>query len=446
MTNLPAPQFTGETSALCAFCLMLIPLVAVGLTLLNAGMSRSRGAAHSMATSMCAMSVAAISYFVCGFAIQGFAGMPSHVVTFAGHRWDWMGAGPFLMRHFDLDGSPASLAACFGMLSTGIAALIPLGAGVERWRLKAICASSALLGGFIFPWFAHWVLGGGWLAQIGANYQLGYGFLDVGGSACVQAVGGLTALSIAWILGPRRGKYSSTNLPNAIPAHNAVLVICGSMLCWVGWLGLNSAGSLLFGGARVENTILVVVNTTLAAASSGLAVLIVTGWRFGRPDVSLTANGWIGGLAASSAGCLFMQPAEIIVVGAIAGVLVTYAVEVFEFVLKVDDPVGSISAHAAGGMWGLMAAGLLARFPAKLNSISFTPGTNGSGQVLAQLVGIATLLGAVLPMTFGLNWFLNRFLSYRASPDGESQGMDLYELGAGAYPEFVVHSEEFIQR
>lgn len=429
---------TPLASVICVLCMLLIPLSVGGLALVNAGLGRARGAAHTMIASLCILSVAMIAYFVCGFAVQGFVGAPSHVLTVGGKPWDWIAAGPFFFRKFELDGSSASLIAVFSMLCAGLAALIPLGAAAERWRLRAMCASTALLAGFTFPLFAHWVRAGGWLQQVGGNYGLGQGFIDVGGSSWIQAVGGLTALSIVWILGPRRGKYSSTRMPNAIPAHNAVLVVFGAMLCWAGWLGLNSAAAILFGGALAGQTMLVAVNTTLAAASAGLAALIVTGLRFGRPDASLTCNGWIGGLVASSAGCLFIKPAEAVVVGAIAGVLVTYTVEWLEFGLKVDDPGGSISAHAVGGIWGLLAVGLFARFPAH--------STSNAGQFTAQLVGIATLIGFVLPFTYGLNWLLNWFLPYRVSLEGERQGMDLHELGADAYPEFVVHTEEFIQR
>lgn len=443
MTNLP-PLSEGA-SVVCVFCILLVPLAAGGLALMNAGLGRSRSAAHTMLASMCILSVAATVYFAFGFAVQGFAGQPTHIFKAGGQRWDWIGAGAFFFRKFELDGSPASLAAGLSMLCAGLAALIPLGAAAERWRLRAACASTALLAGFTFPVFAHWLWGGGWLAQLGANYGLGHGFIDVGGSSCIHAVGGLTALSIAWILGPRRGKYSSAKLPNAIPAHNALFVIFGSMLCWVGWLGLNSAGAVLFGGAAPGQIVLIVANTTLAATSAGLAALVVTGSRFGRPDASLTCNGWIGGLVASSAGSLFIKPAEAVVVGAIAGVLVTYAVEWFEFGLKVDDPGGSISAHGVGGIWGLLAAGIFARFPVS-SGLATAQSGGDSGQLIAQLAGIATLIGFVLPTTYGLNRLLNWIVPYRVSLEGERQGMDLHELGADAYPEFVTHTEEFIQR
>jgi Amt family ammonium transporter len=421
----------------CVVCILLVPLAAGGLALMNAGLGRSRGAAHTMIASLSIFAVAVIAYFACGFAVQGFAGGPRHVLSAGGKQWDWIGAGPFFFRKFELDGSTGSLVAVFSMLCAGLAALIPLGAAAERWRLRAMCASTALLAGFTFPLFNHWVRVG-WLEQVGINYGLGCGFIDVGGSSWIQAVGGLSALSVVWILGPRRGKYSPTKMPNAIPAHSAVFVVFGAVLCWVGWLGLNSAGAILFGGETPGQTVLVIVNTTLAAAAAGLAALIVTGLRFGRPDASLTCNGWIGGLVASSAGCLFIKPAEAVVVGAVAGILVPYSVEWLEFGLKVDDPGGSISAHAAGGIWGLLAVGLFARLPGESGS--------NSGQFIAQVVGIATLLGFVLPVTYGVNRLLNWFVPYRVSLEGERQGMDLHELGADAYPEFVVHTEEFIQR
>jgi len=321
------------------------------------------------------------------------------------------------------------------LFSVGLAALIPLGAGAERWRLGAICASTALLAGWTYPLFAHWVWSGGWLAQLGTNYGLGRGFVDAGGSSTIQVVGGLTALSIAWILGPRRGKYSVQGMPAAIPAHNTVFVIFGCVLALVGWLGLNSAGALLFAGVGVERVVLIAFNTILAAASAGLTAAIITRLRFGKPDASLTANGWMGGLVASSAGCAFDKPAVAVIVGSVAGGLVVFTIEWLEFKLKIDDPGGAISVHAVGGIWGVLAVGLFAQIPGE-----------NAGQLLAQIVGIATLVGFVLPMTYGLNWLLNRFYPQRVAVDGERQGMDLHELGAEAYPEFVTHSEEFIPR
>ncbi len=450
MTPLSVPALSETAMALCILFIFLVPFAGAGLSLINTGLSRSRSAAHSMVGSLCVIGVAAIVYFVCGFAWQGFIDRPGHIVTVAGRAWNWIAAEPLFLRGLELDGSRASLAAWLQMLSVGLAALIPLGSGAERWRLGVSCASTALLAGWTYPLFAHWVWGGGWLAQLGLNYGLGRGFVDAGGSSSIQAVGGLTALAMTWILGPRRGKYELDGMPAAIPGHNAVLVLFGCLLAWVGWLGLNSAGAMLFTGTEPGRVALVVVNTTLAAASAGLVAAVITRIRFGKSDASLSANGWVGGLAASSAACAFVKPAAAVMIGLAGGALVTFSVEWLELWLAVDDPAGAISVHAVGGTWGILAVGLFARFPRRALTVgsSLLVGSGGgdSGQWLAQLVGVATLLGFVLPLTYGLNWLLNLFYPQRVAVEGEGQGMDLYELGAGAYPEFVTHTDGFTRR
>ena len=428
-----------ETSYAVAIALaFLVPCAVAGLALIATGLGRSRSAAHMMMSSLCVLAVAALAYFAFGFAWQN-ASPPDHILTLGGKPWNWLGASRFFMHSSAIDGLAAP-AALLGIFSVGLAALIPLSSGADRWRLGASCASTAVLAGWTFPLFAHWVWGG-WLMQLGDNYGLGRGFIDAGGSSTIQAVGGLTALSIAWLLGPRHGKYTRDGLPTAIPGHNGVLVTLGCLLALVGWMALNAAGALLYyGKSRVA---VVAIDTLLCACAAGLATAIVTRVRFGKPDLSLTANGWIGGLAASSAACAFVIPAEAVIIGAVAGVLVTLSVEWFELHMSVDDPGGSISAHAMGGIWGVLAVGVFASQPS-LGQMDTS--MRVSGQWLAQLVGIATLIGFVLPLTYGLNWLIGRVWPHRVSAEGERQGMDLHELGAGAYPEFVVHSDEFIER
>jgi ammonium transporter, Amt family len=434
----------------CILSILLVPFAFAGLSLIHTGLGRSRSASHLMMSSLCAISVAALVYFVCGFAWQGFTGGPAHVITVAGKGWNWIAADPFFLRRMGPEGSPVPLAALLGILSVGLAALIPLGSGADRWRLGAICASTALLAGSTYPIFAHWVWGGGWLAELGVSYGLGQGFVDSGGSSTIQVVGGLTALSVVWILGPRQGKYTLDGTPSAIPGHNCVLVLFGCLLALLGWWGLNSAGAILFTGVPPEQAALIAINTALSAAAAGVAAALITHIRFGRPDASLCANGWIGGLVASSAGCAFVVPAEAVVIGAVAGAAVIFAVELFELRLAVDDPGGSISAHAMGGLWGVLAVGLFAHIPSRspggAAGMLQAQGTSDSGQWLAQLVGFATLLGFVLPLTYGLNWLLDRIYPQRVAAEGERVGLDLYELGAGAYPEFLPHTEEFTQR
>jgi len=431
MTQPLAPVLSDVAQALCAALVLMVPLAAAGMALFHTGLGRSRSAAHAMLGAVLVVAVAALAYFVCGYSWLGWPGRPGHVLMIGGKAWGWLGAQAPFLRGLPLDASPEALAAWLRMFGLGVAALIPLGAGSDRWRWGASCASTALLAGITFPLFAHWVWGGGWLAQLGSNLGLGHGFLDAGGSGAIQAVGGLTALAIAWILGPRHGKYASDGMPAAIPGHNAVLVLFACFLCWLGWLGLNGAGSLLVTGGSTATVALAAINTTLSAAAAALAAAALTRFRFGRPDASLCANGWTGGLVASSALCAFVSPAAAVVTGAVAGVLVTFSVEWLDARFRVDDPAGSISVHGVGGLWGLLALGIFAGIP---------------GQFLAQLIGVATLVAFVLPMTYGLNWLLNRFYPQRVSADGEPHGLDLYELGSGAYPEFVIHSEDFRPR
>ncbi len=421
------------SAAVCLLLILLVPLAGAGLALLNSGLGRARSAAHAMVGALCVTAVAALVYVIVGFAWQGAAGRPDHALVIAGRSWGWIASEPFFLRGLHLDLSATGLVVLLQIFSVGLAAMIPLSSGADRWRLGAICGSTALLAGCTYPLFAHWVWGGGWLAQLGVNCGLGRGFVDGGGSGTIQVVGGLTALSIAWIVGPRRGKFSAEGMPAALPGHNVVLVLLGCMLAWMGWMALNAAGAMLFLGVEPGRVVLIAVNTTLCAAASGVAAAVVTRVRFGRPDASLSANGWIAGLAASSAAAAFLKPAAAMIVGGVAGILVVWVADFLEFQLAIDDPGGAISVHAVGGLWGVLAVALLAD-------------AGPSGQWLAQLVGIATLLGFVLPLTYGLNWLLDRVYRQRVGREGELQGMDLFELGAGAYPEFDIHGDEFLQR
>lgn len=429
---MPIPSLSPSAATLCFLLILLVPAAVAGLTLLNSGLGRCRSAAHVMMASLCVFAVTALVYVAVGFSWQGAVGRHAHLMVIGGRSWNWIAAEPFFLRGLRFDLSAESLLVLLQMFSVGLAAVIPLSAGSDRWRLGASCASSALLAGFTYPLFAHWVWGGGWLAQLGTNCGLGRGFIDAGGAATIQAVGGLAALSITWILGPRLGKFSNDGIPAAIPGHNAVLALSGCLLAWVGWIALNSAGAILLAGVDPASVVLIVINTTLSGAASCLTAAGLTRVRFGRPDASLTANGWMAGLVASSAAAPFLKPATAILVGAVAGFLVLYAIDLLESRLSIDDPGGAISVHAGGGILGLLAVSISAQ--------------SSAGQFLAQLAGISTLLGFVLPLTYGLNWLLNRFYPQRISEEGERQGMDLHELGAGAYPEFVVHSEEFTQR
>jgi Amt family ammonium transporter len=418
---LPSAPLSETAAAFCTVFIALVPLAVAGMALLNTGLGRSRSAAHSMLSSLGVVAVAALVYFAVGFTVQGFAGRAAHVVWVGGKPWNWIASEPLFFRGLQFDGSPASLAAVLQLFSVGLAAAIPVGAGAERWRLGASCLSTAFLAGWTYPLFAHWVWGGGWLAQLGSNSGLGHGFLDAAGGSTVQVVGGLSALTIAWILGPRRGRYAGEHLPTAYPGHNMVFVLFACLLAFAGWAGLNAAGALLFAGTGPKRLVVVILNTMLSASASVLTAAGITRMRFGKLDPSLSANGWMGGLVASSAACAFVSPLQAMMTGVVAGAIVTFAILSLDRVL-VDDPGGAVAVHSFAGMWGVLAVGIFQR---------------GSGQWLAQLAGVATLVGFVLPLTYVINWLLDRLFPQRVDPRGERDGMDFCELGAGAYPEMT---------
>jgi Amt family ammonium transporter len=442
--NLADPASNGSFSAAaftaCLLLTLLAPLAIAGMALIGTGLSRSRSAAQSMIGALCLPAAAAIAYVACGFAWEGFSGLALHSFNYAGKTWDWIGAGPFFLHGLNFDMTRVPLAALLQVFTVGIAALIPWGAAAERWRLSSACITAALLGGLIYPLFGHWSWGAGWLTSLGANFGLGRGFIDAGGAVSIHVVGGITALVVVWIAGPRRGKFQNDNIGAAIPGHNVIYVLFGCLLALVGWIGINGAAALLFLHVDITALPLIIINTMLAAGGALLAALVLTRSRFGKPDASLGANGWFAGLVAGSAVAALMQPLLALLVGIVAGLMVTILVEWFELKLKIDDPAGAIPVHAGAGLWGLFAAGLFGTIPSSAGIGS------DSGQFLAQWIGIAALLGAILPLTYILVALLNRFMPLRVDREGERMGMDLHELGAGAYPEFVIHSDEFIQR
>jgi len=410
--------------ALTLGLLLLAPLAIAGIALVNAGLGRSRSAAQSLLGSVTIVSTSAIGFAVVGAA---FAGAASHTLWLAGKPWDLLGAAALFLQHFTAAPLQSQLATLFEFVAVAMAAIIPWGSGADRWRLPAGCVSAAVLSAFLFPLVAHWTWGGGWLAQLGANFGLGAGFLDAAGAASVHALGGLSALAVVWIAGSRKGKFPKEGLATAMPGHNAAYILFGCLLAMVGWLAWNVAGAVLWLHTAPNALVVTAINTLLSASAALVATFTVTRTRFSKPDASLCANGWLAGLVTSSACAAIVTPMEAILTGAIAGIATPLLVELLELALSIDDPSGAISVHAFGGLWGLLAAGIFAPRP---------------GQFVAQLVGIATLLGLIFPLVYGLFAVVNRIIPFRVEPDGERLGMDLYELGGGAYPEFVLHRDD----
>jgi Amt family ammonium transporter len=407
--------------------LLVSPLAIAGLALINTGLGRSRSAAQSLLGSLAIVAVAAIAFALAGATFAGTAAGASHAMHAGGKPWDWLGAAPLFLAGLGSAPPQAQLGLLFEFLAVTLAALIPWGSGADRLKLTAGCAVAAVLGALVFPLVAHWVWAGGWLAQLGLNFSLGAGFQDPAGAATVHVLGGMAALVVVWLAGPRKGKFPPGGFATAMPGHNAVYILFGCLLALAGWLAFNVAGAVLWLHAPLSALPGAAVNTLLSASGAVAATFAVTRIRFGKPDASLCANGWLAGLVASSATAGIVTPVQGLVIGLVAGVLTPLLVEVLELAVSVDDPSGAIAVHGAGGLWGLVAAGALAP---------------QAGQLLAQLVGIAALIGIALPLVYLLLWVVNRFVPLRVEQDGERIGMDLHELGGGAYPEFVIHRDD----
>ena len=426
--SLAAPPILTEAAVvLDLLLLVLAPLAIAGVALVNVGLGRSRSAAQALLGNMLVVATALIGFTLIGATLAGNTGGAGHVFHLAGKPWNWLGEGLLFLKGIGNAPAQSQLEILFEFLAVAMAAIIPWGSGADRLRLPAGCAVAAVLSALVFPVLAHWVWTGGWLAQLGINFSAGAGFLDPAGAATVHLLGGLSALALVWVAGSRKGKFPKGGFATAMPGHNAVYILFGCLVALVGWLGFNLAGASLWLHAPLTSLPVTALNTLLTAAGALTATYTVTRIRFGKPDASLCANGWLAGLVASSASAAVVNPVPALLIGIAAGIVTPLLVEVLELAAAVDDPSGAITVHAAGALLGLIAAGILAPQP---------------GQFLAQLVGIATILGLFLPLVYLLFKVLNRIIPFRVDPDGERIGMDLHELGGGAYPEFVIHRDD----
>jgi ammonium transporter, Amt family len=418
---------TDVTFSLVLVLLLLAPLAIAGVALINTGLGRSRSAAQSLLGSVVIVAVAAIAFALLGSTLVGNVSGAGHVVHLAGKPWNWLGKGPFFLIGLGSAPAQTQLELLFEFLAVALAALIPWGSGADRLRLAAGCAVAAVFAAIVFPLFADWIWSSGWLAQLGVNFSLGVGFLDPAGAATVHVLGGLSALAAVWIAGPRKGKFPQGGFATAMPGHNAIYILFGCLLALTGWTAFNAAGAILWLHSPLAALPVTAINTLLSASGAVTATLCVTRFRFGKPDASMCANGWLAGLVASSATAALVSPIPALAIGIVAGIIAPLLVEVLELAVSIDDPSGAITVHGAGGLWGLIAAGFFVSPP---------------GQFLAQLVGIAALLGVGLPLLYLLFWLINRVIPFRVEQDGERLGMDLHELGGGAYPEFVIHRDD----
>ena len=401
-----------------------------------------------------------LAYWLIGFAIQmgGAAGNSNlgglqplnteHPISLFGKTWGIFGQnGMFLSGHtYDVGVMVIFL---FEMVFMDTALTIVTGACAERWKFLAFTVSSIVMGAITYPLYGNWAWGGGWLSQLGTNTGLGKGYCDFAGSGVVHAVGGITALAVCMIIGPRIGKYNRDGSSNPILGHDVSACLIGCFILAFGWFGFNPGSTL---GASANGNLrigTIAVNTMLAGCTGTMGAILYMWSLKGKPDYSMSGNGLLAGLVAITAPSGFVSTFGAAVIGFIAGVLVCLSCAFFENTLKVDDPVGAISVHGTNGLWGVISIGLFAdgtsNYGGSWNGV--TGSVTGlfyggdASQLVAQLVGVSTLIGVVFSLSLVINLAIEYFIGHRVSAETELAGLDIPEMGQLGYPDFVYRPE-----
>ena len=306
----------------------------------------------------------------------------------------------------------------FQLVFAATAATIVSGAMAERTKFASYLVYSAVISLIIYPISGHWIWGGGWLATMG--------FHDFAGSTVVHSVGGWLALAGATVLGPRIGKYKNGKAM-AIPGHSISWATLGVFLLWLGWFGFNPGSTLSLSNPTLVAHIFVTTNA--AAAAGGIATLLFTWLKYGKPGLGMTLNGVLAGLVAITAGCDTVTAGGAIIIGFVAGILVVLGVEFFEKTLKIDDPVGAISVHGINGAFGTIAVGLFAKGD-DLAGLFYGGGTE---LLVTQVIGVVSVAVYALAAGFILFFAIKSIMGLRVTKKEEENGLDYYEHGEKAY-------------
>jgi Amt family ammonium transporter len=437
----------------------LVMFMQAGFAIVETGLTRAKNANHTMMMNFMVYGVGMLAYWLIGFAIQmggvgavaNLGGTPvlngEHMFSLFGKDVGIFGTNGFMLTHKGSYDVAVMVIFLFQMVFMDTALTIVTGTAAERWKYSAFMVSSFLMGAFTYPLFANWAWGGGWLATLGTNFGIGHGYADFAGSGVVHAVGGITALAMGILIGPRIGKYERDGRANAIPGHDLMIVLTGCFILAFGWFGFNPGSTLGASGNGNLRIGSIAVNTMLAGMAGSFGAMLYMWIRYGKPDASMSGNGLLAGLVAITAPSGFVNPVAAVLIGLIAGALVCLAVEFIDRVAKVDDPVGAISVHGVNGLWGVIAVGLFA--DGKSNYGGSWNGVSGSvtglfygdgGQLVAQLLGCATLIGFVFTLSFVFALLVDWIVGQRVSPKNELEGLDIPEMGALCYPEFVLHT------
>jgi len=402
----------------------LVFFMQAGFAMCEAGFTRAKNTGNILMKNLMDFCIGTPLYWLVGFGLMFGAGSAA---------LGWI--DPFIMRdytHILPAGVPLWAYAIFQTVFCATSATIVSGAMAERTKFSAYCVYSAAISLFIYPIPGHWIWGGGWLAEMG--------FHDFAGSTCVHMVGGVCALVGAKILGPRIGKYGKDGKPRAILGHNLSIAALGVFILWFCWFGFNGASTVgMDSDALLTSAGLVFFNTNLAAALATLVTMVFTWIRYGKPDVSMTFNASLAGLVGITAGCDAVNPFGAAVIGICCGFAVVLSVELFDKVLKIDDPVGAISVHGVCGALGTILTGLFATGVSTMKGVFYGGGLTFLG---VQLLGVGSVIlwtGVVISIVFLI---IRATIGLRAAPEDEIMGLDRSEHGLhAAYAGFMIMAD-----
>ena len=392
----------------------LVMWMAAGFTMLEAGLVQKKDVSEIVTKNLGLYSIACIMYLACGFILMyPGSSLIDGVIPGIGSSWGLSTALPIeeIGMEYGMDYSQQA-DFFFQVVFVATAMSIVSGAVAGRMKLLPFFLFAVILTGFIYPIQGYWNWGGGFLSS--------GGYSDYAGSGTVHLCGAAAALALVTVLGPRNGKYGMDGSVNAMPGSNIPIAALGAWILWLGWFGFNGGSELIISDeASAIAVSQVFMNTNMAAAGGVVAALLTSLFATGKMDVTMAINGAIAGLVAITAGPSAPSGGEAVIIGAIGGVLVYFSILFFEKRLKIDDPVGAISAHGIVGIYGVMV-------------VPFT----SDASFLWQLYGVVAIAGFTYVASLIVIYIINMFISIRATDEEQAAGLDSTEIGVEAYPEF----------
>ena len=385
----------------------LVFFMQAGFSLCEAGFTRAKNTGNILMKNLMDFCIGTPCFWLFGFGIMFGAG--SSIIG-------WLDPG--IMKDYSHalpSGVPLWAFAIFQTVFCATSATIVSGSMAERTKFSAYCIYSAAISLFIYPISGHWIWGGGWLSQLG--------FHDFAGSTAVHMVGGICACIGAWMLGSRIGKYDKDGKPKAILGHNITFAALGVFILWFCWFGFNGASTVAMDSDEaVTSAGLIFFNTNLAAAVACCVTLIFTWIRYGKPDVSMTYNAALAGLVGITAGCDAVSPLGAAIMGAIFGIVIVLAVEFFDKIAKIDDPVGAVSVHGVCGSLGTILTG----FFATDGGVFYGGGFKFLGIQILGVLSVAIYVAVIITIVFTI---IKKTIGLRVDPEDEITGLDITEHG-----------------